>query len=95
MPNMDRRDKSKGQLCVQWFNSMATDEERAVLKDRLSDLGKRRLIVSGLHALIVKRLRDAFKEEAKVEVPRELGRADHNISQLKISALHLIAHSRV
>lgn len=75
-----KQQKTKAELCLKWFNAMATAEEMVILKPPAPaaagepvpkpDTGKRRTICTELNRLMVALLCDAY-ESASLEVPRD------------------------
>jgi len=75
-----KQQKPKAEICIKWFNSMATDEEKAVLKppkpaapgepEPRPDQGQRRTICTKLSTLVVQLLVDAYEAE-NIDVPRD------------------------
>ena len=81
IPHLEpKQQKPKAAICIKWFNSMATDEEKAVLKppkpaapgepEPRPDQGQRRTICAKLSTLVVQLLVDAYEAE-NIEVPRD------------------------
>jgi hypothetical protein len=76
LPPMDIKEKQGGNMCLNWFKSMATAEERTVLSpptkaNVVPDEGERRRIVTNLTLLVASRLGAAFTDN-KLEVPSTL-----------------------
>ena len=76
-PGISRQDKDKGDQVMEWFNAMATDDEKLLLKPvkpghALPSSGDRRRTAVRLHKLVVARLSEAFGDH----VPRELGKGN-------------------
>ena len=74
-PGLSRQDRDKGEQVMDWFNAMATDDEKLLLKPArpghaLPSSGDRRRTTERLHKLVVARLCAAFGQN----VPRELGK---------------------
>ena len=86
MPSFTKQDKGRAQLIMDWFNAMATVEERLLLKPprggaQVPDEGDRRRTAGLLQALVIARLSEEF-QNAEVDVPRELKK-----NQLSANAL--------
>ena len=93
----------KAELCFKYFNGMATDEEKRVLKPlppatdgepaRVPDDGRRRSISTNLNMLIVELLGQAY-EEASLEVPRDFSKEGYMLPATGI-ATHCDASSKL
>ena len=83
LPSFERKqEKNKGEICMKWFNAVATADEKATLKPPLTgkpDEGARRRLVDKLHGLIVARLTAAFDATANIEVPRDLQKDNYEL----------------
>ena len=84
LPTLERADKRRGQIVLDWYNHFATPQERELLlpppvrqgsgaSPPQVDSGVRRQIVNNLHDLILKRLSDAFKSGGAA-VPRDIAK---------------------
>ena len=68
----NRQDRNKAETCLEWYKAMATDAEQSMLRSRDSGDGERRTTAAKVDGLIVARLKDAFRRDAGVNVPRGL-----------------------
>ena len=81
---LGKQDRARAELVMTWFNAMATDDEKLVLKPAkaghaIPSEGERRRTTMRLHKLVVARLCDAFGEK----VPRELGKGQLSATSLE------------
>ena len=65
-PNMDKRHAQSARRCVEWFNAMATAEEKAQLRPARAGLvppdeGEQRKLAAQLHKLMEARIDDEFE----------------------------------
>ena len=80
-PLASKQQKPKAELCMSFFNGMATAIERAQLKPPVPpatalEEGERRRLVVRLHEAIIARLSAAY-EEAGLAVPRDYAKPDY------------------
>jgi len=62
LPTSDSKDKVRANHVINWFDCMATAEERGMLMDKSTEAGERRKLGGKLQLLVVARLKDAFKD---------------------------------
>ena len=83
-PGLSRQDKDKGVQVMDFFNAMATDDEKLLLKPAkpghaLPSSGDRRRTKERLHKLVVARICEGF---GAGNVPRELGKGNLGVFSL-------------
>ena len=80
----NKQEKPKATMCMQWFNAMATESEKALMKQPADptappfDDGERRRVAARVHDALVARLQE-FYPKAGLPVPRDLGKEDHQL----------------
>ncbi|XRB19838.1 hypothetical protein RI054_22g96850 [Pseudoscourfieldia marina] len=60
-------EKGRAKKTVEWFNAMATETEKAVLKNKTTEVGLRKKLAKKIHDLILVRIREAFREHGAVK----------------------------
>ena len=73
LPTLDSKGKVRAILVINWFDCMATAEERGMLMDKSTEAGERRKLGERLQFLVVARLKDMG---AQIKVPTGLDCAD-------------------
>ena len=87
---VSKQHKAKAELCMSFFNGMATAEERAQLTPPVATApaledGERRRLVARLHQAVIARLTAGY-EAARVTVPRDYAKGDYNLPATGIAS---------
>lgn len=80
LAGLSKQDKSRVELVLDWFNAMATNDEKLALKPAkaghaIPSEGERRRIAARLQKLVIARLSEGFVAAGE-KVPRELGKGN-------------------
>ncbi len=78
-----KQEKNKAKILLEWFNAMATEEEKSSMKAKDDGTGTRRIIAARVHGALLARLRE-FYAASPLQAPRDMTKQDH---QLRASAI--------